>query len=99
MLVRKVIRVRIMYETNKGKLEALEREYNDFQRALRGEDVELYSATRQQAERLLKKIRRQNGGRLKQKEYPLILRRDVYDVWITDSKLSKYWIKNTGLWD
>jgi len=92
-LVRKVIKAKIIDETNKGKLESLEREYTNFQKALRGEDVKLYSATKQQAERLLRKIRKQNGGKLKQKEYPLILRRDVYNVWITDNELSKYWIK------
>ena len=96
MLVRKVIKAKILDETNKGKLEALEREYNNFQKALRGDDVRLYSATKQQAERLLKKIRKQNGGKIKQKEYPLILRNDVYKVWdvkATDNKLTKYWIK------
>lgn len=93
MLVRKVIKAKILDETNKGKLEALEREYANFQEALRGEDVKLYSATKQQAERLLRKIRKQNGGKIKQKEYPLILRNDVYNVWITNNKLTKYWIK------
>ena len=93
MLVRKVIKAKIIDETNTGKLEALEREYTNFQKALRGEDVKLYSATRQQAKRLLRKIKKQNGGKLKQKEYPLILRNDVYIVWITDNKLSKYWLK------
>ncbi|MDF2956360.1 MAG: Transposase [Candidatus Alkanophagales archaeon MCA70_species_2] len=93
MLVRKVIKAKILDETNKGKLEALEREYANFQEALRGEDVKLYSATKQQAERLLRKIRKQNGGKIKQKEYPLILRDDVYNVWITNNKLTKYWIK------
>jgi len=93
MLVRKVIKAKIMDEANNGKLEALKREYANFQKALRGEDVSLYSATRQQAERFLRKLRKQNGGKIKQKEYPLILRRDVYDIWITDNKLSKYWIK------
>ena len=92
MLVRKVIKAKIMDEANSRKLKALEKEYNNFQKALRGEDVELYSATKQQAERLLRKIRKQRG-KLKQKEYPLILRNDVYDVRITDNKLSKYWIK------
>jgi len=92
MLVRKVIKAKIMDEANSRKLKALEREYNNFQRALKGENVELYSATKQQAERLLRKIRKQNG-KLKQKEYPLILRNDVYDVRITNNKLSKYWIK------
>jgi len=93
MLVRKVIKAKIMDETNNKKLEALEREYTKFQKALRGKEVKLYSATKQQAERLLRKIRKQNGGKLKQKEYSLILRNDVYNVWITDNKLSKYWIK------
>jgi len=92
MLVRKVIKAKIVDEANSGKLKALEREYSNFQRALRGEDVKLYSATRQQAERLLRKIRKQRG-KLKQKEYPLVLRNDVYDVQITDNELSKYWIK------
>jgi len=93
MLIRKVIKAKIIDEANTGKLEALEREYANFQKALRRENTKLYSATKQQAERLLRKIRKQNGGKIKQKEYPLILRRDVYDVWITDNKLSKYWIK------
>ncbi|MCD6380949.1 MAG: transposase [Candidatus Odinarchaeota archaeon] len=96
MLVRKVIKAKIMEEANNGKLEALEREYANFQKALRGEDARLYSATKQQAERLLRKIRKQNGGKIKQKEYPLILRNDVYRIWdvkTTDNKLSKYWIK------
>jgi putative transposase len=96
MLVRKVIKSKIIDETNNGKLKALEREYANFQKALRGENVKLYSATKQQAERLLRKIRKQNGGKIKHKEYPLILRNDVYNVWITDNKLSKYWIKIPG---
>ena len=96
MLVRKVIKAKILDETNRGKLEALEREYANFQKVLRGEDAKLYSAIKQQAERLLRKIRKQNGGEIKQKEYPLILRNDVYricDIKETDNKLSKYWIK------
>jgi len=96
MLARKVIKAKILDETNKGKLEALEREYINFQRVLRGGDAKLYSATRQQAERLLMKIKKQNGGKIKQKEYPLILRNGIYgiyDVKVTDNNLSKYWIK------
>ena len=93
MLVRKVVKAKIIDETNNGKLAILEREYTNFQKVLRGEDVKLYSATKQQAERLLRKIKKQNGGKLKRKEYPLILRNDVYDIWLTDNKLSKYWIK------
>ena len=93
MLVRKVIKAKILDETNKEKLAILEREYANFQKALRGENANLYSATKQQAGRLLRKIKKQNGGKPKQKEYPLILRNDVYDFRITDNKLSKYWIK------
>jgi len=96
VLVRKVIKAKILDETNKGKLETLEREYSNFQKFLRGEDVNLYSATKQQAERLLRKIRKQNGGKIKQKGYPLILRNDVYNVYDIkniNNKLSKYWIK------
>ena len=47
MLVRKVIKAKILDEANKGKLEALEREYANFQKALRGENAKLYSATKQ----------------------------------------------------
>jgi|GEM_PF-4832947 len=36
MLVRKVLKAKIIDETNKRKHEALEREYNNFQKALRG---------------------------------------------------------------
>jgi len=93
MLVKKTIKAKILEETNKNKLELLEKEYTNFQKALKGEKFELYSATKQQAQRFLNKLKKQNGGTLKQKEYPLILRNDVYNVWITDNKLSKYWIK------
>ena len=47
MLVRKVIKAKILDETNRGKLEALEREYANFQKVLRGEDAKLYSAIKQ----------------------------------------------------
>ncbi|MDK2876430.1 MAG: putative transposase [Archaeoglobaceae archaeon] len=93
MLVRKTIKAKILEDTNKGKMQLLEKEYTNFQKFLREEKAELYSATKQQAERLLRKIKKQNGGKIKQKEYPIILRNDVYDVQITDNKLSRYWIR------
>ena len=47
----------------------------------------LYSATRQQADRLLKRLK----GKLEpNKEYPMILRRDVYRA---NTKLTPYWLK------
>ncbi|MBS7611218.1 hypothetical protein KEJ27_03250 [Candidatus Bathyarchaeota archaeon] len=85
--VRKTIKAKIL-ELRKGKEELLSREYENWQRYLRGDkDALLYSATRQQADRLLKKL----GERFDStKEYPLILRRDVYRA---DTKLTPYWLK------
>jgi len=69
-----LIKAKIL-ELRKGKEELLRREYENFQRYLHGDKTaQLYSATRQQAERLLRKLR----GKFKpNKEYPMILRRDV----------------------
>ena len=89
MLVRKVIKAKVLDKTNKGKLKILEREYNNFQRYLRGEEVQLYSATKQTADRFLWKIRKR-GGKIKDKEYPLMIRNDTYNIQITNNK---YWIK------
>jgi len=44
----------------KGKREAIKREYYAWQRQLRGSNEELYSATKQQAERLKRQVRKQN---------------------------------------
>lgn len=46
--VRKVITAKIMDAANKRKLDALKKEYTNFQKALSGEnvDIKLYSATR-----------------------------------------------------
>jgi len=83
---KKTIKAKIL-ELRKGKEELLKQEYENWQRYLRGDkSVQLYSATKQQAERLLKRL----GDKFKQyKEYPLILRRDVYK---TDTKLTPYWL-------
>jgi transposase len=86
MKVRKTIRAKIL-ELRKGKEELLKREYENFQRYLHGDkSVPLYSATKQQADRLLKRIGKPKEG----KEYPMILRRDVYRA---DTKLTPYWLK------
>jgi putative transposase len=83
---RKTIKAKIL-ELRKGKEELLKQEYENFQRYLHGnKSVPLYSATRQQAERLLKRI----GKPKEEKEYPLILRRDVYRA---ETKLTQYWLK------
>ena len=86
MKAKKTIKAKIL-ELRKGKEEILKREYENFQRYLHGDkSVPLYSATRQQADRLLKRIGKPREG----KEYPLILRRDVYRA---ETKLTRYWLK------
>jgi putative transposase len=86
MKVRKTIKAKIL-ELRKGKEELLRKEYENFQRYLHGDrSVSLYSATKQQAERLLKRI----GKPKERKEYPLILRKDVYRA---DTRLTPYWLK------
>jgi putative transposase len=84
---KKTIKAKIL-ELRKGKEELLRREYENFQRYLRGDrSVPLYSATKQQAERLLRRLE----GKLKlNREYPMILRRDVYRA---GTKLTQYWLK------
>jgi len=89
MLAKRTIKCKVL-ELRKGKEELLSREYLNFQRFLHGDKtVLLYSATRQQAERMLKRISSPKEG----KAYPLILRRDVYKLEKTASKLTEYWLR------
>ncbi|MGQ9468633.1 MAG: hypothetical protein ACUVTD_02215 [Nitrososphaerales archaeon] len=61
-------------------------ENNGFQNYLKGDkSVNLYSATKQRAERLLMRIKR-----LKDKQYPLIIRNDLIDV---QREHESYWAK------
>ena len=84
----------ILQKTVKAKLFSLTRikeaeissEYWNFQRALKGEDVPLYSATKQQAQR--KKRSWRGDG-----EHPLILRRDCFKVKELGKKITKWWAK------
>ncbi|MEM3832414.1 MAG: transposase [Thermoprotei archaeon] len=86
MKAKKTIKAKVL-ELRRGKAELLKREYENFQRYLHGDkSVPLYSATKQQADRLLRRIGKPKEG----KEYPLILRRDVYRA---DTKLTPYWLK------
>ncbi|MEW5840835.1 MAG: transposase [Thermoproteota archaeon] len=81
-------------DDSKTKLQMLEDEHRRFQAYLHGvKEVELYSATKQQADRFLNKVTK-NGGRLNpKKEYPLILRHDLIDV-KKDAKFDcVYWMK------
>ena len=87
MKAKKTIKAKIL-ELRKRKEELLKREYENWQRYLRGDKTApLYSATRQQAEKLLRRLK----GKVKvNREYPMILRRDVYRA---DTKLTPYWLK------
>jgi transposase len=94
MLAKKTIKAKIL-ELREGKRRLLEEEYQNYQRYLRGDrGVRLYSATRQQADRFLARLKKQNGGKVDpMREYPLILRNDVYDVRKDFTKLTPYWIR------
>jgi putative transposase len=91
MLIQKTIKVKIQSLT-KIKAERISREYQNFQLALKGEQVELYSATRQQAERTRRKTRK-NGGKQIKPNHPLIIRRDLVKIKKQGTKISKFWAR------
>jgi len=72
MKVKKTVKAKIVYLT-KIKRQLLEEEYENLQRFLHGEDVELYSANKQQAKRFYKKIK-------PDREYPLSIRKDLLKI-------------------
>ncbi len=81
IIARKTIKAKIL-ELKREEEELLRREYENFQRYLQGEKtVPLYAATKQQADRLLKEL----NGKLREREYPLILRNDTYRIEIEQS--------------
>jgi len=93
MRLQKTVKAKI-FGLTRIKEALLREEYDNFQAVLRGFEAPLYSATRQQALRLLRKIRRRNSKGLKRrKEYPMILRRDVFNVRKTENKLANFWVK------
>ncbi len=78
----------------KGKLQAIEREYWAWQRQLQGQQEELYSATKQQADRFRRRIREQNHrGPDKNLEYPVVLRRDCIKVEYKPDSVFKWWLR------
>jgi putative transposase len=81
IIARKTIKAKIL-KLSKEEEELLKREYENFQRYLRGEkSIPLYSATKQTAESLLMRL----NGKLKRDEYQLLLRNDTYRVGIEQS--------------
>lgn len=93
MKAEKTVVAKIFALTRK-KQNLLEQEYLNFQLYLRGlKTAKLYSATKQQAERFVKQVRRRGGQLKEDKEYPLIIRRDVFKLEEKDRKLTRYWAK------
>ncbi|MEM3378873.1 MAG: hypothetical protein QXV09_01765 [Candidatus Bathyarchaeia archaeon] len=80
MILQKTVKAKL-FSLTRIKEEKISREYWNFQKALKGEDVPLYSATKQQAQRKQKKW---NGIG----EFPLIIRRDCFKVKELGLKLS-----------
>ena len=85
MKVKKTVKAKIVY-LNKIKRQLLEEEYGNLQRFLRGEDVELYSASKQQAKRFYKKIK-------PDREYPLSIRKDLLKIERRNTKIARYWAR------
>jgi putative transposase len=77
----------------KNKCKAIEREYNAWQRELQGRNEQLYSATKQQAERFKQRVRKQNDQGLKVREYPMILRRDCVKLQEQEHSMFHWWIR------
>ena len=76
MKLQRTIHAKLVLD-RKSKREAVEREYDAWQHQLQGGNEQLYSATKQQAERFKQRVKKQNHRRgLKMREYPMILRHD-----------------------
>lgn len=88
MKIQKTIKARIVSLT-KRKEELLEREYTNWQNTLQGWASPLYSATKQQAERLAKRL----GKRMNDIDYPMVLRNDVINIQRHDTQIAHYWMK------
>lgn len=100
MKARKTIKARIFGLTNR-KAKLLLKEYNNWNALIKSmntnepncidfyHDVNLYSATKQQALRLVKRL----GNRVKDKEYPMLLRNDCVNIKEINNKIAKFWFK------
>ncbi|UOY09935.1 RNA-guided endonuclease TnpB family protein [Methanonatronarchaeum sp. AMET6-2] len=70
----------------KTKKDILNQEYDNLQKYLQdGEDVELYSANKQQAERYYNKIK-------EDREYPISIRKDLIDVQECETDVCDYYV-------
>lgn len=86
MKVEKTVQAGVIELTNQKRKE-LETEYQNLQRYLQGEeDVEVYSANKQQAERFYDTIKEDS-------EYPISVRKDLIDVQECESNIADYFVK------
>jgi len=88
MILQKTVKANV-FALTKSKESMLREEYDNFQATLKGFGAPLYSATKQQAQRFLRKLK----GKPKKREYPMILRRDVFNIKETENKIAKFWVK------
>jgi len=93
MMLKRTIHAKLILD-RKGKREAVEREYDAWQRQLQGSNEQLYSATKQQAERFKQRVKKQNHRRgLKMREYPMILRHDCVKLQQQKKSMFRWWIR------
>ncbi len=90
--LRRTIHAKLILD-RRGKRESIQREYENWQRQLQGSNEELYSATKQQAERFKQRVKKQNHHGLKRQEYPMILRRDCIKLQHEKDSVFNLWIR------
>jgi putative transposase len=91
--LQRTIRAKLVLDRD-GKRGVIKREYYAWQGELKGGDQQqLYSATKQQAERFKRRVRKQNHRGLKVREYPMILRRDCIRLQQQKNVSYRWWIR------
>ncbi|MGB6592205.1 MAG: hypothetical protein WA323_26915 [Candidatus Nitrosopolaris sp.] len=95
---KKCYHCKVVEDLTNTKLVALQREYDNLQHYLQTkEDLGLYSANKQQANRFYKVIK-------KHKKYPLSIRNDLIKIEHKPSTVAEYWVRipvksvKGGLW-
>ncbi len=99
-LVKKCYHCKVIEDLTNTKLVALEQEYDNLQHYLqtnRKEDLGLYSANKQQADRFYKVVK-------KHKKYPISIRNDLIRIEHNPTTIAEYWVRipvkliKGGLW-
>src|SRR5919204_4568960 len=88
-LVKKCYHCKMIQHLTNTKLVALEQEYNNLQHYLqthRKEDLGLYSANKEQADRFYKVIKKKH-------KYPLSIRNDLVKIEHNPNTKAEYWVR------